>query len=290
MMVQSMQFQGIPGWPGATDAASFHRIACPGELDGAPMLRISLLDGIALYVGNREVALNQRKARALIAYLALARGMRETRSRLVGLLWSETEDAKARASLRQLLHLLREIFDRGGIVGLSADKDLVSLDRSAVITDVDWALASIDRADPVAPLLNEFRITDTFLRGYEDVDPAFCTWLRTKRENIRQQLIRRLETQLSNPSHQAQATERIARALFQVDPTHEIACQYLMRACVASGNAGGALATYKQLWERLEQEYDIEPSKATQQLVVTIRNAAVDPHGLDGILRAPTLP
>ena len=50
-----------------------------------------------------------------------------------------------------------------------------------------------------------------------------------------------------------------------------MACQYLMRACLASGDAVGALAAYKQLWEHLEQEYDIEPSPATQELAVAIK-------------------
>ena len=74
-----------------------------------------------------------------------------------------------------------------------------------------------------------------------------------------------------------EATKRIAHALFQIDPTHEIACQHLMRTYVASGNTGGALAVYKQLWTCLEQEYDIEPSAATQELVVAIRNGTYRP-------------
>ena len=38
-----------------------------------------------------------------------------------------------------------------------------------------------------------------------------------------------------------------------------------MRASMAAGNVGGALAAYKQLWERLANEYDVEPSGATQE-------------------------
>jgi hypothetical protein len=81
-----------------------------------------------------------------------------------------------------------------------------------------------------------------------------------------------LEAQLRCTSHSPEAGKRIARALFQIDPTHEIACQKLMQACMASGNAGGARAAYKMLWERLDDEFDIEPSTATQQLVVAIKS------------------
>ena len=66
-------------------------------------MRIETFGHFAVRYGDREVALNGRKARALLGYLALAEAYQETRERLVGLLWSETEEAKARASLRQTL-------------------------------------------------------------------------------------------------------------------------------------------------------------------------------------------
>jgi DNA-binding SARP family transcriptional activator len=237
-----------------------------------PLMRVSLLDGMALRAGEREVTITSRKAKALIAYLVLTPGMKETRDRLVGMLWSETEDAKARASLRQLLHVLRDTFDAAGLAGLSTDRDQVSLDASVVVTDLDGLLASIDRGDPADSLSDQASITDALLRGYDDVDPSFSSWLTVKREGVRRLLIRRLEAQLCDISHRPEVIKAVARALFQIDPTHEIACQKLMHACVASGNAGSALAAYRQLWECLEQEYDIEPSMATQELVVAIKS------------------
>jgi DNA-binding SARP family transcriptional activator len=255
--------------PERTEGVETHR--------SQPLLRISLFDGIALHIGDRELTLSNRKARALIAYLAATPGMKETRDRLVGLLWSETEEGRARGSLRQLLHALRDVFDKEGIAGLSTDNFHVSLDGTLVVTDLDCALASIDRGDPADFLVREPCIADAFLRGYDDVDPSFGSWLTTRRENIHRLLIRRLEAQLSVPSDHAETARRIAHTLFQIDPTHEIACQHLMRACVASGNTSGALAVYKQLWACLEQEYDIEPSAATQQLVVAIRNETYQP-------------
>ena len=242
-----------------------------------PLLRISLLGGMTLHIGDREISLSNRKARALIAYLAVTPGMRETRERLVGLLWSETEDGKARASLRQLLHGLRDALDKEGVAALVTDNLHVSLDASLIVTDLDCALASIDRGDPADWLVREPHLEDAFLRGYDDVDPSFGNWLTTKRENVRRLLIQRLEAQLSDSADHVEATKRIAHALFQIDPTHEIACQHLMRLCVASGNTGGALAVYKQLWTCLEQEYDIEPSAATQELVVAIRSGTYRP-------------
>lgn len=245
-----------------------------------PVVRLRLLDDPALYVGHRELPLSSRKAKALVAYLALAPGMKESRDRLAGLFWSESEDAKARASLRQLLHLVRETFEEAGLEGLSADKSHVSLNNAIFKSDLEDALAGVDRGAPADILVNEPNITDSFLRGFEDIDPSFGSWLAVKRESVRQMLIRRLEAQLTNASHCPETVKRIARALFQIDPTHEIACQKLMQACIASGNTGGALAAYKQLWDCLEEEYDIEPSAITQELVVAIKcgRALPDPR------------
>jgi DNA-binding SARP family transcriptional activator len=281
LQVSTLQAGDSAGRPRNEGAPPLEQTACAPIRPAEPFLRISVLDGLAVSLGNQEVPVGNRKARALLAYLALAPGMRETRERLVGLLWSETEEAKARGSLRQLLHILRETFHREGIPGLSADKDHIRLDQSVIATDLECAIASVDRGDPADALLGEPRVTELLLRGYEDVDPSFGSWLTTKRESVRRQFIRRLEAQLTNHAHRPEVAGRIARALFQMDPTHEIACQHLMRACVAAGNVGGALAAYKQLWQCLEEDYDIEPSAVTQQLVVAIKCGGSDLRGTD---------
>lgn len=155
---------------------------------------------------------------------------------------------------------------------MSADNSLIRLDQSTFATDLDYLTASIERGDPVNALVSEPRTTDALLHGYEDVDPSFGDWLTRKRESVRQHLIQALEVQLCRTQHSVEGVKRVARALFQLEPTHEIACRHLMCACVASGDTGGALAAYKQLWDCLEQEYDLEPSKTTQELVVAIRS------------------
>jgi len=247
------------------------RITDPPPRQRRPLTRILLLDRVALDTGDRQIVLRNRKAAALMAYLALTPGMRETRERLVGLLWSETEPAKARGSLRQLLYWLRDTLDRKDVKGLTIDKLYVSLDPAAFATDLETTLKTIDYDHPAELTFNELCITDAILCGYDDVSPSFHSWLTVTREKIRRQMIARLEGRLSETRCTIEMTKRIARALLQMDPTHEVACQHLMRAHVASGSTAGALAAYKQLWDHLEQAFDIEPSPVTQDLVVAIR-------------------
>ncbi|HJU30713.1 MAG TPA: BTAD domain-containing putative transcriptional regulator [Hyphomicrobiaceae bacterium] len=245
-------------------------------------IRVSLLDGFGLEAGGGKLALSSCKARALIAYLVLTPGMKETRERLIGLLWSETEDGKARASLRQLLHCLREALGKAGVQGIVADKVYVGLNEALFTTDLDELMANVDRGGPEHQLFGDGSFAESFLRGYDDVDPAFGSWLAIKRENVRQALIRKLEAGLNEAVPQSDRARRIAARLLDLDPTHETACQAVMRACVAAGNVGGALSAYKRLWERLDQDYDVEPSRATQDLVVAIKDgtyqAAADAH------------
>ena len=60
------------------------------RLDGGARSRlsISLIGGAAFTFAGREIALRNRKARGMLAYLALTERGEEPRERLAGLLWS----------------------------------------------------------------------------------------------------------------------------------------------------------------------------------------------------------
>ena len=241
-------------------------------------LRISLFGGVTLRVGDRQIELNNRKAKALIAYLVLTPDVKETRERLVGMLWSETDDSKARASLRQLLHVTREALETSGFVGFFSDRFLVRLDPEILVTDVNLALESVDAQEPQEFLLNQTRVTDTLLAGFDDVDPLFESWLQVQRENLRQRFIRNLEAQLDKTAQTERQAKRVAQALLQMDPTHEVACRQLMRICADAADIAGALSAYRQLWDLLDQDYDMEPSAATQELVAAIKSGDYMPQ------------
>ena len=231
-------------------------------------VQLCLFDGIQLRIGNRELPLKCRKAKALIAYLALTPGMKETRDRLVGMLWSDPDETKARGSLRQVLFSLRYAFSKADVAGFSSNGQEVSLNPSRFTHELGLALASIDQGYPIDCLVDRPHISETLLAGYEDIDQVFAEWLTVQRENVRQRLIRALERQLIVGSNSIVHTKSIAHVLLQIDPTHEPACR---RAYANSGNIAGALGAYKRLRTNLEQEYDIEPSATTRELVVAIK-------------------
>ena len=83
--------------------------------DGAPRLAVSLVGRLSIRFQGRPVELRTRKAAAVLGYLALSETKQESRERLVGLLWSRSDEEKARASLRQVIRELRTVLERGRI-------------------------------------------------------------------------------------------------------------------------------------------------------------------------------
>jgi DNA-binding SARP family transcriptional activator len=86
----------------------------PGQDDSgatSSILSIKLLGKFSLHVGDHEIELLSRKTKALLGYLALTETQEESRERLIGLFWSEVPEERARASLRQALHEIRNSTD-----------------------------------------------------------------------------------------------------------------------------------------------------------------------------------
>jgi DNA-binding SARP family transcriptional activator len=246
--------------------------------DAKDVLEIQLFGGIGLRFLDRDVPLTNRKAKALIGLLALSANHSETREAIVGQLWSDTEEHKARASLRQVARQLREAFDAATFRGFSTGRTDVVLDPATINVDVAQVCASTKVGRPHALLLERMRLSETLMTGYEDTDPAFRAWLLVQRESLRQKLIRDLELRLSEDSETPVEGRLIGEALLRLDPTHEGACQEVMRSYADAGDIAGALRSYKGLWDLLDQDYDMEPSERTQELVAAIKSGSYRPR------------
>jgi DNA-binding SARP family transcriptional activator/TolB-like protein len=233
---------------------------------------LSLLGRVAAHAGEREIDIANRKCRALLGYLALSDSAEESRERVIGMLWSENEEERARASLRQALYEVRAALEAAGLDLLSATKVTLAIDRRRLDVDV-WSVlaeAKEGRAHPL--LLDTERLADTLLAEFETIDPAFRVWLLAKRQGLHDRLVRHLELALRDgPADAAKAD--VARALLNLDPTHEEAARLMMRLRAEGGDIGGALSVYKRLWDLLGEEYDVEPSKETQGLVAALKLA-----------------
>ena len=69
---------------------------------------------------------------------------------------------------------------------------------------------------------------------------------------------------------------RLAEAALLLDPTHEEACRVVMRCAAEDGEIGAALHAYDALYRLLGDEYDMEPSAPTLDLVAEIKQGKFD--------------
>src|SRR5262245_29761586 len=257
-----------------------HKIArsTPGESAATPsdVLSISVFGGMALAFRGQDVRVKSRKSRAVLAFLALNENRHETRERLVGLFWSESEEHKARASLRQTLRELRQTLSEVGYDGLQTEKLAIEIDPKRLEVDL-WAVmreAEQHHAHPL--LLNALRAAESVLAGFEDIDPEFRGWLLAKRQTFQDRLLRGLEIGLASDATEPRERKLLAEAVINLDPTHEEACRALMQARAEEGDVPGALRAYKLLWDLLDEEYGMEPSTRTQQLVAEIKQGNIE--------------
>lgn len=256
------------------------------DTEPAARLKIDALGGLAVSFAGLPVELSSRKAKALVAYLACVPSGTASREHLVGLLWSESSEDKARASLRQVLRALRQSFTEIGFDGFDAGRSDVCLRPGSVRLDLAEVTAAIEDGRVPAAMLEQERIAESLLIGYDDVDPALRNWLIVQREKLGQKLARGLEATLTGAGPSDAGTGRLAaEALLLMDPTHEGACRHLMRVRARAGDTAAALAVYNRLYELLDHEYDVEPSEPTQELVAAIKLGeveAVDARRPDG--------
>ena len=220
--------------------------------------------------------LRTRKAAAVLGYLALSETKQESRERLVGLLWSRSDEEKARASLRQVIRELRTVLGEAGFDGFNAGRLSVGLDLDRVAVDVESVLQLAETARVHPLLLDTQRLDERLLEGMDDLDPSFRVWVLAKRQTIHERLMRDLDAGLAAEDVASEMRKKIAAAIVNLDPTHEQACCQLMQAHAEEGDVAGALRIYKALWDLLDRDYGMEPSRPTEELVARIKLGAFD--------------
>ncbi len=242
----------------------------------AVRLSVSLVGRLTIRFNGRLVELRTQKAGAVLSYLALTETKHESRERLVGLLWSRSDEEKARASLRQVIRELRSAFEDAGYSGFVAERLSIHLDAERVEIDVESIIEAAESGSVHPLLLNTPHLGERILEGMDDLDPSFRVWVLAKRQTIHDRLMRSLGAGLVAKDVAAGAKNEIATAIVNLDPTHEEACCHLMRLHAEQGDVAGAIRIYKALWDLLERDYGMEPSPATAELVAQIKLGAFE--------------
>ena len=137
-------------------------LARPAE--AAPRLWIHLIGPMQAMDGTgRSLLPRSRKARAVLAILALAAPRPVSRVRITALLWSQREREQARGSLRQCVHEIQGLFQALGPGVIEADREQLRLVEDSFWLDVR------DAGSEASGVLLEDLI---------GLDPAFDDWIR----------------------------------------------------------------------------------------------------------------
>jgi DNA-binding SARP family transcriptional activator len=264
-------------------------------------LRLNIIGKFSATVDGHEVGLS-RKAQALLGYMILTSSRQLPRTKFIGLLWSEKEDALAKGSLRQSLSLIQRELKFLGCTQFHADQLNVSFEIEHVACDVMEIVSDAERGIVNPLLFARERLTDNILDDVEGIDPAFSEWLAETRPLIHERLVDALTKLLPDEDQTAisAAEEAAAKAIYRLDCENEPALRVLIKSHVAAGNIGAALALYARIWRQLEDAYDIEPHKLTQDLIASVRqqqpetvaqpvlaSAAAPAVGLAGLAASP---
>lgn len=241
--------------------------------------QVDLLGGVrAVRVSTgQEIAFRTRKARCLLGLLLLSPGYRMNREQLASLLWDPAPEALARSSLRQALKELRDV--------LEPDADLIDTDRFTVglrgeAFSVDVlrlrALISDEAADQAALLTAAGLWRGELFGASQPSAPVFEAWLQIERSQLRSALTMALTDHVGHLiTANAFGDTRIADELVRIEPSHELAHQFLMRFHALRGDQSAALRQYSLLEQALADELDSEPSEATNELLVAIKSGQV---------------
>jgi DNA-binding SARP family transcriptional activator/tetratricopeptide (TPR) repeat protein len=229
--------------------------------------RLTLLGGFQARIATGSaVALPTKKAQALLAYLALPAGRAHPRDKLATLLWGDSPEGPARASLRQALFALRRVLPADAV---RVEGDHVALDPTATEVDVAAFEAGIAEGTPsalaaAAPLYRGDLLAGLSVEG----TGGFEEWLLGERERLRELA---LEAPAKLLAHQratgaTDAGIQTALTLLALDPLQEPVHRTLMRLYAEAGRRGAALRQYQACVTVLGRELGIEPESDTKQL------------------------
>lgn len=275
MLAPVRTISGIEMYPNNDPIMSAIESEAEVPADGT-RLDIATAGGVGLSVAGKPIVLANRKARGILAYLAMERDGPVSRERLAGLFWSDYGERQARNSLRQAIFEIRDSLRVYSFDGILTGRDPVSLDRRRVRLDIDDVLADV-AAGRTPNCLSHAAWPDQLLATYEDLSPLFGEWLVEARRSVRDRLLRGLQRAFSDESVTRAGRRWLAEAAARVDPMHEEACRTAMRLAAEDGEIGAALRSYAALYEALGAEMDMEPSAETQHLVVQIKRGEIAP-------------
>lgn len=242
-------------------------------------LKLQLLGPPTLIKEDHVVRTHSAKVMALLAYLVLEADRQHSREKLATLLWGESSDTRARASLRQGLYSLRQTLSNVADACLQLEERAVAfhLHPDLWVDALEFrTLAVLDTADLDVLHRAAQLYQGTLLEGLMLPDsPTFEEWLFFRRDTLEQQAIQTLHKLVEQLIRRSVPQEALpfAQRLVTLEPLHERAYQHLMQIHAALGDRDGMRHQYRLCVDILARELGVKPSFETQTLYRQLRVA-----------------
>lgn len=221
---------------------------------------------------------------ALLAVLASARGRPVTRDKLVGLLWPDASDERARPLLSDALYLVRGALGEEAILTTG---DELWLNRERVQSDVEqFGQLFADKAYDEAVAL----YAGPFLDGFHLADASeFSHWLDGERARLAVCYAESLAAIAAVHELERDWSAAVIwlRRLAAQEPYSAHIAMRLMRALHESGNRAAALQHARVHGMLIHEEFGTAPDPAVEALVASLRADPV-PYALPEVPSQPT--
>jgi DNA-binding SARP family transcriptional activator/tetratricopeptide (TPR) repeat protein len=218
-------------------------------------VRIEVLGHFRVVTEARELvqdAWPTRRARELVALLALADGQALARDRVIDQLWPHLDAAAGAANLRKAAHHARTALGdpkavvlRAGRVELFPGRE-IDVDVARFLREAERALVDGDPAACAAAVSS--------CAGELLPDSPYEAWAQEPR--------RRVQALLSELLRRSGQWER----LFELEPTDVVACRELMLAALDGGRRHQAIRVYEHHRIAMARELGMQPDAETRAL------------------------
>lgn len=242
-----------------------------------PKYRLQALGGLSAHVVEpaQPVFVGQRKRLALLAAIASDGNGGVARDRLLTLFWPESDTARARNALKQLIHGIRRELGDDAIVDVNGE---LALNAGILSADVQEFRAAIQdgRLERANELYRGPFLDGVYLR---DV-PEFERWVGNTRRVLELQYSQALEQLVVSAKKAGDdaASVRWARTLAAIDPLNTRSALILINALSASRDLAGAIRHGELHASLLRQELDVGTPNELRDALAALRasHPAVD--------------
>jgi DNA-binding SARP family transcriptional activator len=235
------------------------------------------MGGLAVGQHSRQwdgAQVGSRRARRLLALLAISAGHLVPMDRIVEVLWPTARPQRPAANVATMVSRLRATFHarvivgsrQGYRVGEQVGDDLSAAEELVATAEAHFAVHEFKPAQVAADAALDLMYNDVLPELPDDL------WVTSARA-LRQRLRRRAwHTSADAALHDGDALAALATAETAMDaePFDEAACRLVMRACDALDQPASALVAYNRLRLVLADDLGVDPAQPTQSLYLAI--------------------